>query len=148
MRRRWRYPFAAGVLAALPLAALLIAMGRSATGRAPLALWCAGPLFLAAALMALGAWWSRSATWLHLRVEEPAGRRIALSLPAPINLLARLLRLARRLAPPPARAELAEADGLLRDLRALPPDVPLRIEVGSPGGENEGPAGRLEIYVG
>lgn len=135
--RFWLYPLAAaGTLVALGGFVLLLvlitgaARGWLVCGWLPLSLGILGALF---------ALWSRSARWLHLRVKEKEGRRIAISFPVPLTLVAWILRVVGPFVP-----QLREtgADEMLLAFRDAGRDEPLHLQVDDEDGEH------VEIYIG
>lgn len=135
--RFWLYPLAAaGTLVALGGFVLLLvlltgaARGWQVCGWLPLSLGILGVLF---------AFWSRSAKWLHLRVKEKEGRRIAISFPVPLTLVAWILRVGGPFVP-----QLREtgADEMILAFRDAGREEPLHLQVDDEDGEH------VEIYIG
>jgi hypothetical protein len=93
----WIYPLMAGG-AILLVGALVIAL-VSLTGGAWGWLLCGWPLLLLGLLVFVLALWSRSATWMHLRISEEGKRKMALSLPVPLGLAAWVIRIAQPFVP-------------------------------------------------
>jgi hypothetical protein len=99
-RSWWVFPTAAGSVV-MAMGAPLVALGL--TGRAAL-FWavCCGwlPFMVGLLVLTLGVW-SRNARWFHLRIRNnQTGRQsLALSLPLPLTLTARLLRFAQPYVP-------------------------------------------------
>jgi hypothetical protein len=95
-RRIWIYPLTAGflVLAAGGIWTGSLIQGGEALGW----LACAIPLLLFGALVALLAWWSAGARWLHLYVRDPE-KTLRLSLPLPLRFTAWVLRVIRPWSP-------------------------------------------------
>jgi hypothetical protein len=137
--RYWIYPLAAGG-AVMLLGSLLTVWLVSAD--LTLAVCACGwfPVFLGFLVMLL-AWWSRSARWLHLRITEAGRRKIALSFPLPLSLVAWVLRLAQPFIP-----QLSETgmDDLLIALRDTELDgEALFIDV-----QNEEDGEHVQLYFG
>jgi len=90
-RHLWVYPTIGGLLllAAMGLLTASLVQGGKALGW----LACTIPLMLLGTFVAVLAWWSRSARWLHLSVRGKK-ERIRLSFPLPLHLTAWVLRLA------------------------------------------------------
>ncbi|HNS50598.1 MAG TPA: hypothetical protein PKO09_05395 [Anaerolineae bacterium] len=135
--RFWLFPLAAaGILLAvggLILFFVLLtgaARGWRVCGWLPLTLGVLGVLF---------ALWSRSAKWLHVRVQEKHGKRIAISFPVPLTLVAWILRVVGPFVP-----QLREtgADEMILAFRDTGRDEPLHLQVDDEDGEH------VEIYVG
>ena len=92
----WIYPAAGGIIV-LALAGMLTAslvQGGQRLGW----LACTIPLMLLATLVAVLAWWSRTARWLHVSVRGK-DQNIRLSFPLPLRLSAWVLRLISPWAP-------------------------------------------------
>ena len=100
------------------------------------------PFILGVIIMAL-AWASRTARWLHIRVQQKAGQkpeRISISLPIPLHLTAWFVRVFGKKIPNMGATSL---DEVILALDATSPDAPFYVEV------NEGDDGeRVEVYIG
>ena len=100
------------------------------------------PFLLGVAVMA-AAWASRTARWIHVRVhqeEDEWPRKIAISLPLPIRLIAWFLRIFRPHIP---NMEGANLDQMILALEKTSPSAPMYVQV------NEGENGeRVEVYIG
>lgn len=140
-RHFWVYPFAVSVgvlaLAGLGLAALYAGSGFWAT----LGLICVWPILLLAIAGTLLSVWSRYAPWIHVRVQQRSGRRIAISLPVPLGAARWGLRRARRYVPKQQSAQLDAAAALLDGLTPGRGD-PLMIDVDDEDGE------RVQVFIG
>ena len=99
------------------------------------------PFLLGVATMAL-AWASRTARWLHVRIQQEPGewpQKIALSFPLPLRPVLWLLHI--------FRPRIPEIDGVNLDeaitmLEKITPDQPFYVEVDEDDGE------RVEVYIG
>lgn len=140
-RRWWRIPFAIGLMGVVVLGALLVTMTRDAAGQVTLALVFTWPAFVGAGVLALLAVWSRHAQWLQLRVEQPDGRRLRVSLPVPVGMVGRVVTLVR-LVVPPARVRWENAGTLLTDMRQSTNQAPLLLDSHDESGVH------VQIYVG
>jgi hypothetical protein len=118
--RFWIYPLLAG-------GAVLI-VGSLITG-------------LVYAADAARAWWTRRAKWLHLRVSEGSGRKIAFSFPLPLSLAAWGLRIAQPFVPQLKETGVDDLIIALRDNATR--DEPLFIDV-QDGEDGE----RVQLYIG
>ena len=100
------------------------------------------PFALGILILILG-WASRSARWLHLRIQQSPGKkpeRIAISLPLPIRLLAGLMRLfAPRM---PEEMSKINPEEAVMILEKTSPEAPLYVVVDEEDGEH------VEIYIG
>ena len=80
-RRYWEYPFMVGLI-------LLGVAGLCASNTpSPLIAFCGWTVFVLAGLVALIGWFSQWSPWMHVRVIESDGSRIAFSLPLPLSLI-------------------------------------------------------------
>lgn len=100
------------------------------------------PFLLGVVVMAL-AWASRTARWLHVRVQQKEGQspqRISISFPIPLRLTAWFLRTFGKNIPHLGDTGL---DELIMALDATSPETPFYVEV------NEGANGEhVEVYIG
>lgn len=92
-------------------------------------------------MVVAGAWWSKNARWLHLRISEPGERKIAISIPLPLTLAARVLRIAQPFAPQLKDTGVDELILALRDSKRS--NDPLYIDVHD---EKEGE--HVEVVIG
>jgi hypothetical protein len=137
--RFWIYPLMAGGIV-LILGALIMALVYS-TSAAPGWRVCGWlPMILGLGVMLI-AWWTRSATWLHLRVREGDGQKVAFSFPLPLTLAAWVLRLAQPFVP---QLKDTGVDDLIIALRqSKSQDEPLFINV-----DDDEKGESVEIYIG
>lgn len=141
-KRWWTIPFWIGVLI---MVVGVIFMDQSLqAGGYGFGFFAAVSFFALGGLLAALAWLSRSAPWLHLRIQQAPGEkpeRIAFSLPLPLHQAGWLLRLLGRRFP-----ELQEGDweNLLHDLGTrITSENPVLVKV------DEGEFGeKVEIYIG
>lgn len=103
-------------------------------------LLCLTPLFFLAFVAVLLSFWSQYAYWLHVRVREKDGGRIAISLPMPLILIQFVLRLAGRYVSEKQAANLFTATELLAAMGEQ--DEPLYISVDDDDGD------QVQIYIG
>ena len=137
--RFWIYPLMAGG-GVLILGALIMGLVYS-TGAARGWRVCGWlPMLLGLGVMLI-AWWTRSATWLHLRVSEEDGRNVAFSFPLPLTLAAWALRMAQPFVP---QLKDTGVDDLIIALRqGKSRNEPLFIDV-----EDDEKGEKVEIYIG
>lgn len=86
-RNFWVIPFSISVVVlviTVPLFGYLLTGG---TGRLILNLLCVAPILFVALLATLVSAWSKYSPWVHVRVQEANGRRVAISVPAPLRLV-------------------------------------------------------------
>jgi hypothetical protein len=137
--RFWIYPLLAGgaVLIVGSLITGLVYAADAARGW----LVCGWlPMILGLVVMLL-AWWTRRAKWLHLRVSEGSGRKIAFSFPLPLSLAAWGLRIAQPFVPQLKETGVDDLIIALRDNATR--DEPLFIDV-QDGEDGE----RVQLYIG
>lgn len=100
------------------------------------------PFLFGVMLMAL-AWASRTARWVHVRVQQKPGEkpeRIAISLPIPLRLTAWALRTFQHKIP---GMDKFNAPDMITALRNVTPEAPLYVKV------DEGEDGeKVEVYIG
>jgi len=141
-RRWWIIPFWAGLGLTL-LSGMVVFSALALTGAGFWFFFFTLPFVLGVGIMLLG-WWSRSASWLYLRVEQAPGewpQRIVLSFPLPVRPLAWFLRRYRRKFPVLNKTSL---DEIILALGAnATPQNPFFVEV-EDGGHGE----KVKIFIG
>lgn len=141
-RRWWLLPFGAGAGITI-FGGMLMYWTLQATG-ASFWLFCATLPFTLGVLVLVLAWISRTAPWLHLRVQQSPGespQRIAISLPIPVGPTAWLLRTFGHYIPKLDDTALDEV--ILAVGKHANADTPIYIQV------DEGEQGeKVEIYIG
>jgi len=135
----WIYPLMAGG-AILLLGALVVAL-VSLTGGAWGWLLCGWPLLLLGLLVFVLALWSRSATWMHLRISEEGKRKMALSFPVPLGLAAWAIRIAQPFVPQLRDTGVDEVILAVRESSSR--GEPLFIDV-----QDDKDGERVELYLG
>ncbi|MFN2291038.1 MAG: SHOCT-like domain-containing protein [Anaerolineae bacterium] len=137
--RFWVYPLMAGGTV-LILGALIMALVYSTDAARGWRVCGWLPMILGLGVMLI-AWWTRSATWLHLRVREEDGQKVAFSFPLPLTLAAWVLRLAQPFVP---QLKDTGVDDLIIALRqGKSRNEPLFINV-----EDDEKGESVEIYIG
>jgi hypothetical protein len=125
----WLYPTAAGAVV-MAIGAPLVALGL--TGKAALfwAIFCGWiPFFIGLAILTLGVW-SRTARWIHIRIDNRDGARsFALGFPLPLTLSAWVVRMMRPFVPQLRETAVDEAILALRDGMREGEDQPVYIDV-------------------
>ncbi len=141
-RGLWRIPFliAAGSLLLSGLG--LAFMYQANEGVATLGFLCIWSIFVLALLVTLLLLLARRAPWLHLRVQERDGRRLALSLPLPLGLAHWIIGIVRRVVPSEQAAHLETAGAFVSAMRDDPNREPIIIDVDDDDGD------KVEIYIG
>jgi hypothetical protein len=126
----WIYPTAAGAVV-MAMGAPLAALGL--TKRLGL-FWAIGcgwvPLLTGMLAFSVGVW-SRSARWFHLRIKdtETGGQTFGLSLPLPLSLTARLVRMAQPYVPQLQETGVDEAILALQEAVSKDQEAPFYIDV-------------------
>jgi hypothetical protein len=85
--------------------------------------------------------WIVNAPWLHLRVHDGSGKRIAISLPLPLGLVEWGVRIAGRYVDAETSTYLDATSEMVRSLRATGRSQP--VEIGVDEGDQ-----RVQIYIG
>jgi len=141
-RQWWILPF---LIAVAVMTSGAVLMARSLQ-TAEFSIWfvCASVPFVIGLLVLVLAWQSRTAPWLHLRIQQKPGERpgrIAFSFPIPIKLTAWFLRNFGSKIPQLEETSLDEV--LLAVGETTSPDNPIYIQV------DEGDDGeKVEIFIG
>lgn len=135
----WIYPMMAGG-AILLLGALVVGL-VSLAGGAWGWLLCGWPLLLLGLLIFVLALWSRSATWMHLRISEQGRRKMAFSFPVPLGLAAWAVRIAQPFVPQLQDTGVDEVILAVRDSASR--GEPLFIDV-----QDDEDGERVELYIG
>jgi hypothetical protein len=139
--RFWVYPLMAGGAVLVIGALVMVLVYATAAARGWLVCgWL--PMILGLGVMLL-AWWSRGATWLHLRISERSSgqRKVAFSFPLPLTLTAWALRIAQPFVPQLKETGVDDLIIAFRDSASR--DEPLFIDVND---DKDGE--RVQIYIG
>jgi len=144
-RRFWQYPFFIA-LSALLLAGLgLRSLYQSSEGTVTFWFFCLLNVFILLFVLTALAFMSRRSAWLHVRVKEKRGRRIAISLPLPMGLARWGINIARGFVPNKDQANLDVASEFLQaaqdDLRSSGAE-PLMINVDDEDGD------QVQVFIG
>jgi hypothetical protein len=141
-RRFWLIPFA--ISAAVLLVTSLVFFATYALGGfvAWLGFLCLGPVVALALLATIVTFWSRWAYWLHLRIKEKRGRRIAISLPLPLAMMRLILRFAGRYTGEDKSHNLSMMSALIDTLKDGGHSDPLMLSVDDDDGD------QVQIYIG
>jgi len=137
--RYWIYPMAAGG-AALFLGLLILGPIYSA-GDGLGWLLCGWPLMLLGLAVVLLVWWSRRATWMHVKITEKDGTGFTISFPLPLTLAAWVLKFAQPFVPQLRDTGVDEVVFALRD--GITSGEPITIDV-----EDDTDGERVQIYIG
>jgi hypothetical protein len=116
-RRLSQVPFAIAIFALAMSGWGLYALDRQGDARITLG-WVALLIVLVLSIVAAAAtFWMMRSPWLHVRIWQSSGKRIAVSLPLPLTLAGWSIRWARRFVGEDAATHLDAAAGLLRIMR-------------------------------
>ena len=144
LRRFWQTPFLVALGIAV-IGALCMSITYGAGGLlGGLGFLCGWSVFMLAVLAVGIAFWSRTARWVHVRVEERDGQRIRVSLPVPMRFMDGILRVARPFVRGDALRHMeltAEFLASLDDELQQPGSDPLVVDVDEDGD-------RVRIYFG
>ena len=144
-RRFWKIPFIVSGVFLLLFGVWLRSIYLSSEGAITFAFICVWTLFMFAGLATLLAFMSRRSTWLHVRVKESQGTRIAISMPLPLRLANWGIGIARGFVDDHTRGHLnmaAEFINAARDTMSEPGSDPLFIDVDDDDGDH------VEVYIG
>ncbi len=144
-RRFWKIPFIISGVLLLLFGFWLRSIYLSSEGAITFAFICVWTLFMFAGLATLLAFMSRRSTWLHVRVRESQGTRIAISMPLPLRLANWGITVARGFVDDHTRGHLnmaAEFINAARDTMSEPGAEPLFIDVDDDDGDH------VEVYIG
>jgi hypothetical protein len=140
LRRHWEVPFFVGLIL-LGVAGLCVSNVSNT-----LLLICGWSLFALAGMITVIGWLSQWSPWVHVRIRERDGSRIAISLPLPLSLIDELVELSRPLVRRFTDAETVEnldtAATLLTAFKGAPLDEPITVEVDEPDGDH------VRVYIG
>jgi hypothetical protein len=135
-KKGWLIPFWAGT-AVLVLSALW--MGSAYTSRNFFWFYCSWLPMLLGLIVLFLSWWSQQARWVHVRVKDAGGTRVAISLPLPLGLAGRLLRVFGRFIPNMDRPALENLPEILDSLAKE--KGPTTVEVDEKDGS------RVRVYI-
>jgi hypothetical protein len=139
-RSLWTIPLWVGVGVTILFAFL---MAQAALAGSAFWVLCTSLPFTIGILMIIIGWGSRTARWLHLRVQQPPGetpQRIVISFPLPLRFAGWVLRIFRGRV---KGMEGIDMEGVLAAVGSTTgPENPLYIEVDEGNGE------KVQIYIG
>ena len=144
-RRFWQYPFFITLAVLIVVGLGLRSLYQASDGVLTFWLFCVSSLFVLTFIMTALAFMSRSAPWVHVRIKEKQGRKIAISLPLPMGLAQWGINIARNFVPDAKQANLDMAAEFIRsarhDLRG-PDTEPLMINVDDEDGD------QVQVFIG
>lgn len=139
-RSLWAIPMWVGIGFTVLFAYL---MSQAAAAGSVFWMLCASLPFALGILLIVIGWGSRSARWLHLRVQQPPGttpQRIVISFPLPLQFAGWILRIFRSRI---KGMEGIDVEGMLAAVgSSTSPENPLYVEVDEGNGE------KVQIYIG
>lgn len=142
-RRFWQIPFFISLALLLGSGLWLRGLYRSSEGSITLGFVCIWSVFIFAFLLTSLAFLSRQSAWMHVRVKEKGGRRIAISLPIPLRIANWAIGFARGFVKEESKLDLAA--GFLaaaQDNFKTAAADPLMINVDDDDGD------QVQIYIG
>lgn len=142
-RRFWQIPFFISLALLLGSGLWLRALYRSSEGSITFWFVCIWSFFVFAFILTSLAFLSRQSAWMHVRVKEKHGRRIAISLPIPLKIANWSIGFARGFVKEEGKLDmaagfLAAAEDNFRTANA----DPLMINVDDDDGD------QVQIYIG
>lgn len=144
-RRFWQYPFFIALAILIAVGLGLRSMYQASEGAMTFWFFCVLSLFILTFILTALAFMSRSAPWVHVRVKEKQGRKIAISLPLPMGLAQWGIGIARNFVPASEQANLDMAAEFIRsaghDLKG-PDTEPLMINVDDEDGD------QVQVFIG
>lgn len=127
----------------LLLSGLGLALMYQAAGQVALiGLLCIWSIFILALLVTLTIFFARRAVWLHVRIQEKNGRRIAISLPLPLRLANWVLTIARYYVPKEQAVYLQTAAVFVDEMRRNPDQEPIIINIDDDDGD------KVQVFIG
>ena len=141
-RRFWRIPFLVAAGSLLLSTVGLALMYQSAGQVALIGFMCVWSIFVVAFLATLLVLLARKAPWLHVRVQEQGGRKIAISLPLPLRLANWGINIAKYYVPKEQAANLEMAAVFMSELSNNPDQEPIMINVDDDDGD------KVQLYLG
>ena len=145
LRRFWQYPFFIALAVFVLIGLGLRSLYQSSAGAITFWFVCLLSLFILTFLLTMIAFMSRRSPWLHVRVKEKGGRKIAISLPLPLRLTQWGIQIARGFVPAKEQVNLEIAAEFLQsaqdDLKSAGAN-PLMIDVDDDDGD------QVQVFIG
>lgn len=144
-RRFWQIPFFISLTLLLGSGVWLRSLYQRSGGAITFGFVCVWSIFIFTVLLTTLALLSRQSPWVHVRVKEKDGRRIAISLPIPMGLAKWGINIARSFVPDKEQTSLDMADEFLAEARhnlGQPGADPLIVNVDDDDGD------QVQVYIG
>jgi len=144
-RHFWKIPFIIALVFLLLTGFWLRAIYQSSEGAITFGFICIWSFFMLAFVVTLLAFFSRRAAWLHVRVKEKEGRRIAISMPLPLGLASWGIKIANGFVDEDTRAHLdmaTEFIGAAKEELKQPDAQPLMLDVDDDDGD------QVQVFIG
>ncbi len=144
-RRFWQIPFFISLAFLLGSGLWLRSLYQRSDGAITLGFVCVWSIFIFTVLLTALALFSRQSPWVHVRVKEQHGRRIAISLPIPMGLAQWGINIARGFVSDSTQASLNMAAEFLAEARhnlGQPGADPLIVSVDDDDGD------QVRVYIG
>jgi hypothetical protein len=144
-RRFWQYPFFISLAVLIGVGLGLRSMYQASEGAITFWFVCVLILFILTFILTALAFMSRSAPWIHVRVKEKGGHKIAISLPLPMGLAQWGIHIARNFVPDAEQGNLDMAAEFIRSARHNlkgPDTEPLMINVDDEDGD------QVQVFIG
>lgn len=145
-RRFWQIPFVVSLGVLLIVGLVLRSMYQSSNGSLSLGFVCVWSIFILAFGLTVLAFMSRRSAWLHVRVQEKTGHRIAISLPLPLGLAEWGVKLAQNFVhEPDEQNKLSMAGEFIAEARknmSQPGADPFMVHVDDDDGD------KVQVFIG
>lgn len=144
-RSWWQIPFFISLAVMVLFGFWLRALYQSADGALTFGFICVWSLFMLTVGLTTLAFLSRRAAWVHVRVQEKKGRRVAISLPLPLGIASWGINLARGFVDDATQIKLDMASEFVKSAKESmqePGHEPLTIHVDDEDGD------RVQVYIG
>ena len=144
-RHFWKIPFIIAFAFLLLTGLWLRSIYQSSEGAITFGFICVWSFFMLAFVVTLLSLFSRRAAWLHVRVKEKDGKRIAISMPLPLGLASWGIKIARGFVDEATRVHLEMASefiGAAKEELKRPDAQPLMIDVDDDDGD------QVQVFIG
>ena len=144
-RHFWKIPFLIAFAFLILTGLWLRSIYQSGEGAITLGFICVWSFFMLAFVVTLLAFFSRRAAWLHVRVKEKKGRRIAISLPLPLGLVSWGIKIGHGFVDEATRMRMEMASEFIeaaKEEMKRPDAQPLMIDVDDDDGD------QVQVFIG